>query len=118
MTEHSFKKECCLLIKAEGGFEKVYSKESKFTLEEYQSFVAGHIEQLPEHYLKEEYKNFVFYVNEEGLVKGLKRNKNAEFLLDFKKLDEYFEWIAGDVIILGGDNFRELTKNQIKKFLQ
>ena len=95
-----------LLIKTSGELLEVRSNGERFSLDELQGFVGGYIESYPSFACKEYMKDFLLYVNEEGTMLNLKRNKYAEKLLSKKMYCIY-----GDCLLVKEENKTFDTKS-------
>ncbi len=78
-----------LWVKAHGGDEEVFPAGAKWSLSEMQAKVGGFIERVSTTHLA---KGQIMFVNEEGLVKGLSRNRRASIVAGRD--------IVGDVLIV------------------
>jgi hypothetical protein len=107
-----------ILIKAIGGIEKVELKK-RMDINLIQKYVGGHIESIADYYLKEEYHNYRFYVDEEGMMKDLPLNVHVNPFLREDRAMPFFGGPLGNCLVLKinrAGNTVKMTESEIKKF--
>jgi hypothetical protein len=107
-----------VFIKVIGGMEKVELKE-KMDYKLIQKYVGGRIESIPNYYLKEEYHEYRFYIDEEGMMKNLPLNIHVNPFLREDRAMPFFGGPLGNCLVLKINNAGNIVKMrefEVKKF--